>query len=755
MTIKNPSRLFVLVISAFIFSSALKAQALLDDPRENIFTIDEQTAISFSISKNNFNYSNEIDESITISQLKDINFFSYADFAGFRAYKFYLKKIQIKNSTTTDKTISVIPGRSHLKSEFFLLSKNHYKNFKNTPGTNKNNFSSINPEKTTPLHFESRNFTFKINAGEVTELYYKFQMPNKSHFMRNALQFNQTEEFQESRRFGLWLEGIILGSILGLLIFTFYSYSQIRDKTTLYFGLWLITAFFAVIGQNHHDGARLLEFFIYPFEDNPFFSSISFAGTIDAFAGYGQAMMFVIFARNFIDLKKYHPIAFKFTNIYLCWYAFHFFVFRLINFEIDIRLVWYSLIFSTFLILLLLFYCAVKRYQHGMVTAKFFIIGLLPYFVFRIFFLLGVFFGFQSPFAYLPDSGLQFFLSSSQVTQSVGLFIVAITMSLVLAKRTKFLQDELNDNIQNQADEVEKQKVILEETVQERTSELREKSTMLEGISNQLAKYIPPQIHEALFAGKVDTKITTRRRKLTVFFSDIKNFTSTSENMQPEDLTKYLNEYFSEMTKIAVKHGATIDKYIGDSMMVFFGDPETKGEKEDARTCIEMALEMQERMVELREKWAQEGFAEPFEIRIGINTGYCNVGNFGSDQRLTYTIIGGEVNVAARLESVATVNGLYMSYETYAHVQDIVEVEQKEAIKMKGINRDIRIYSVNRRKIVSQEKAKVAEVKKPTKRELTEIEKLKQKSEKLEDESKVLKEELALIKLELKEMKNV
>ena len=110
-----------------------------------------------------------------------------------------------------------------------------------------------------------------------------------------------------------------------------------------------------------------------------------------------------------------------------------------------------------------------------MLLAKFFIIGFLPYLVFRIFFARSFFFGFQSPFAYLPDSGLQFFLSSSQVTQSVGLFIVAITMSLVLAKRAKFLQDELNDNIQKQADEAEKQKVVLEETVQERTSELREK----------------------------------------------------------------------------------------------------------------------------------------------------------------------------------------------------------------------------------------------------------------------------------------
>ena len=162
------------------------------------------------------------------------------------------------------------------------------------------------------------------------------------------------------------------------------------------------------------------------------------------------------------------------------------------------------------------------------------------------------------------------------------------------------------------------------------------------------------------------------------------------------------------MTKIAIDHGATIDKYIGDAMMVFFGDPETKGEREDARACVEMALKMQERMGELREKWLNEGFADPFEVRIGINTVfvslmYCNVGNFGSDQRLTYTIIGGEVNVAARLESAAQANGILMSYETYAHVQDMVEVEQKEAIQMKGINREIKIYAVEGRKRSSKD----------------------------------------------------
>ena len=333
----------------------------------------------------------------------------------------------------------------------------------------------------------------------------------------------------------------------------------------------------AVIGQGTHDGTRLFEFIVRPFDENPFFDT-SFPSTIAAITGYSQAMMFVIFARQFIGLKEHYPIAFQFTNLYLIWYAAHFFVFRLFNIEIDLRLIWYPLILSTLLILLLIYYYAFRRYKSGMLLAKIFIIGMLPYLVFRIFSLLGIL-GIQQPFAYLPDSGIEFFLNHNTITQAVGLFIEAIIMSLVLAKRTKFLQDELNDNIQKQVDEAEKQKVVLEETVQERTSELREKNTMMEWISNQLAKYIPPQIHEALFAGKVDTKITTRRRKLTVFFSDIKNFTSTSENMQPEDLTKYLNEYFSEMTKIAVKHGATIDKYIGDSMMVFFGDPETKGEK--------------------------------------------------------------------------------------------------------------------------------------------------------------------------------
>src|SRR5262245_18260573 len=107
------------------------------------------------------------------------------------------------------------------------------------------------------------------------------------------------------------------------------------------------------------------------------------------------------------------------------------------------------------------------------------------------------------------------------------------------------------------------------------------------------------------------------------------------------------------MSRIALEHGATIDKYVGDAIMAFFGDPETKGIKEDAAACVKMAIAMQRRMRELQWEWRDSGLEKPFQLRIGINTGYCTVGNFGSDDRMDYTIISSEVNLAARLQSHA------------------------------------------------------------------------------------------------------
>ena len=249
------------------------------------------------------------------------------------------------------------------------------------------------------------------------------------------------------------------------------------------------------------------------------------------------------------------------------------------------------------------------------------------------------------------------------------------------------------DKAQQEIKELAKQKFI--DNVLKDSNRLRKQSELL---AQQLGKFIPPQMHKAMMQGDFNTEITTRRKKLTIFFSDIKNFTSISEKLQPEDLTQYLNEYFSEMTKIALEHGATIDKYIGDAVMLFFGDPTSKGEREDARACVEMSLKMQQRMEYLKNKWRNSGFLNPFQIRIGINTGYCNVGNFGSDQRLTYTIIGGEVNIAARLETAGDAGKILMSFETYSHVKDLVEVSELNSIKMKGVSRKVKVFEVIGRK---------------------------------------------------------
>ena len=255
-----------------------------------------------------------------------------------------------------------------------------------------------------------------------------------------------------------------------------------------------------------------------------------------------------------------------------------------------------------------------------------------------------------------------------------------------------------NEDLTRHSDRQEQRLVKLNRNLKTQTLELEQQRSRLEGLSQQLAKYLPPQIHEALFAGKYDTQITTQRKKLTVFFSDIKDFTRTAESLQPESLTEFLNDYFSEMTAIALSHGATIDKYIGDAVMLFFGDPESKGVKEDARACVEMALEMQARMLVLQRRWREQGFDNPFVIRIGINTGYCNVGNFGSDQRLSYTIIGGEVNVAQRLEANCDPGGILISHETYAQVDDLVDVEERSSVSLKGIDRNIKTYAVKGRK---------------------------------------------------------
>ena len=239
--------------------------------------------------------------------------------------------------------------------------------------------------------------------------------------------------------------------------------------------------------------------------------------------------------------------------------------------------------------------------------------------------------------------------------------------------------------------QLEKQKKIADEAKQE----AQEKSAELEILSAKLARYLSPQIYEQIFSGNQDADVTSQRKKLTVFFSDIVGFTDITEHLESEELTSLINFYLNEMSTIALKYGGTIDKYIGDAILIFFGDPETKGYAEDATNCLKMAIEMQQKMQELTNIWGKNfGLKTALSIRIGVNTGFCTVGNFGSENRLDYTVIGSPVNLASRLESSAQPNKIIVSEETYLLVRDLFELEEVGEIKLKGISRPVKYFEV-------------------------------------------------------------
>ena len=230
--------------------------------------------------------------------------------------------------------------------------------------------------------------------------------------------------------------------------------------------------------------------------------------------------------------------------------------------------------------------------------------------------------------------------------------------------------------------------------LKQREESLSDKSAALEALSGKLAKYLAPQVYDSIFTGRQDVRITSQRKKLTICFSDIAGFTETTDRMESEDLTQLLNHYLTEMSKIASEYGATIDKYVGDAIVMFFGDPESRGVKEDALACVKMAIAMQRRMTELAGVWRDAGIQKPLRCRIGIHTDYCTVGNFGSADRMDYTMIGGAVNLASRMEHEAPPGEVVISYETYAHVQDEIHCEEHGALQVRGIAYPVTSYRV-------------------------------------------------------------
>gem|GEM_PF-3134997 len=233
-----------------------------------------------------------------------------------------------------------------------------------------------------------------------------------------------------------------------------------------------------------------------------------------------------------------------------------------------------------------------------------------------------------------------------------------------------------------------------EEELTTKSNALEETNKRLKNAQEQISKYIDPNVTEKIFKGEFLAELSHMRTKLTLFFSDIKDFTQFTDASDPEDVARLLNEYLGEMAQIVRKWGGTIPQFTGDSIFAIFGAPDSKGEREDALACLRMSLEMQKKMKTLREKWWNQGIQFPFEIRCGIHTGMANVGNYGSEGFMEYSAIGLNTNLASRLEQACLPGEIYLSHASWALVNDEIPCEEVGTIEVKGFHYPIQTYRV-------------------------------------------------------------
>ena len=216
----------------------------------------------------------------------------------------------------------------------------------------------------------------------------------------------------------------------------------------------------------------------------------------------------------------------------------------------------------------------------------------------------------------------------------------------------------------------------------------------LKYVMERIRPYLPSQLFEKIIREKGESEIGIRRMRLTVFFSHLKNFSYISSRLEGEVAAEFLNFYLNAMSRIVSRWNGTLDKFMGDSVMVFFGDPEWTSDEDHALRCVLMAIEMREKMKEFRKKWYDMGYQEPLASQMGIATGYCTAGNFGSPERMNYTAIGTPVNLASRLAMAVDTDEIFISHETWGYVKEKIVCTPPEKLHLKGFDHELLAHRV-------------------------------------------------------------
>ncbi len=264
----------------------------------------------------------------------------------------------------------------------------------------------------------------------------------------------------------------------------------------------------------------------------------------------------------------------------------------------------------------------------------------------------------------------------------------AICTPIVVSEETMGVFGVINSNNQHGFTEVDKR--LLNAIAKQSDSAVFEDLEKAE-LKKIFSRYVSEEVIESMISDPDQDFLKINRREMTVLFSDLRGFTSLSEKLEPEQIVEILNEHFTEMTDIILKHRGTLDKFVGDEIMALFGAPVYY--EGHALKAVKCALEMQKKANAMQQRLKKQ-FGVDITIGIGINTGEMVVGNIGSAKRTDYTVIGNNVNIAARLCDAAKAGQVLITDNTYAEVQKLVKVEQLEPLKAKGKSRPLNIYNV-------------------------------------------------------------
>ena len=207
-------------------------------------------------------------------------------------------------------------------------------------------------------------------------------------------------------------------------------------------------------------------------------------------------------------------------------------------------------------------------------------------------------------------------------------------------------------------------------------------------IKNNLERYLSPQVAEAVINEKEEVSLTTSKRRIAMLFSDIRNFTTKCEELEPEELVTHLNEYFTQMVDVIFNHQGTVNKFVGDMIVAMFGAPSAIADRE--YWAIAAAINMQQRIKNMPIEWIRENFV----TGIGISSGDVIVGNIGSPQHMDYTAIGDEMNIASRLQGLAQGGQILVTRSVYEATQSAFEFREFGTLPVKGKKNLVEIFEV-------------------------------------------------------------